>query len=216
MKAIILATMIMLSVSLSGCRSHAVPPPVVPVPTYIPPVVTSVPIPINPVPIITTAIPVGSPATGIIPAGEVPAYLPNGTMIPAPIPPDGMEWGIYPAKVTIANMSPGAEADYYVGVYNGGTLPANFSVIARNPDKLDTGYVALPLSWVTITPSTLTVKGKTTTNVSVIIKIPFTSDGGRYFAGSKKYQVYIGARNVSVGGNIIVENASNWRIELKP
>lgn len=149
----------------------------------------------------------GNYTTTDLSANEIPAYLENGTLAPDPVPPATMLWGIWPSRTTIANMFPGAEADYFVGIYNGRTTPATFTIAARTPDKLDTGAKALPLSWITITPNTIVVPGKTSTKVSVIIKVPLT-------ATEKFYQTYVGVKNSSESGNVRLENASNWRIKL--
>jgi hypothetical protein len=150
---------------------------------------------------------IGVNQLGLNPKIERPAFLPDGTIAPMPVPPAGMEWGVYPSKVTISNMFPGAEADYFVGVYNGRAELGNFTVTARDPDKLDSGFLPLPLTWITIAPRTVKVKGKEVVNVSVVIKIPYEAKG-------KLYQTFIGVRDNNAGGFVKIESASNWRIRL--
>lgn len=123
----------------------------------------------------------------------------------------GSNW-ISPGKVFVSGIYPGGKAEYFVVVYNGKEKDSVFNIVARNADKLDSGYTKnLPLSWIYISDSSPLVKAGKSVTVPIYVEIPINSK----LLYQEKMECLISVIDTGRPGNVIVELCSKWLVTTR-
>jgi len=102
---------------------------------------------------------------------------------------------IYPGKVNVDGLYPGAEADFLMKVHNGKSEAAPFVLSAYQPGSAAQGYQPMPaeyLSWVSISDANPTVPPKESKDVTITIKLPANIQ-----VSKKSYELWIVVKDVS-------------------
>ena len=115
---------------------------------------------------------------------------------------ENVAW-IYPGKVYIGNLSPGAQGEWTLRIHNERNIPNIFKVYLRRPDWTDSAYEVFPEkfdSWIIIdvVDGQVEVPPKSVQEILITVKMP--SD---HFAAGKKYEMWIGVRDGSQEGLMV-------------
>ncbi len=200
---------------VSGCTTYPPPtntPPIDNLETITPPIDSSdtttpeIDLPDEPLPELPDEIPAENV---FIP--EQPA--PNqDEVILSQEPPINVTW-ISPGKVNIGNFYPGARAEYYISIHNGGNTPATFSVTYRYPDHVGEQYVKPPLevqNWIIIADMTPVIAPKQTMDILIVLEMP---EDAVIFA--PKWEFWISVKDTTQSGMVQTELASRWLVSMR-
>jgi hypothetical protein len=150
----------------------------------------------------------GAPPTEIVGSNQWNAanYNPE---VPANL--EGKTW-ISPGVVEIANMYPGAEAEWVVKIHNGNSEPTPFSVSYRIPNNTRTGYFMPPSSaqiWITISQSYIVLQPGETKDILVNLKIP---NGAPNIPNQWEFWTVVTEKS---GGMVETEMATRWLVKMR-
>lgn len=127
---------------------------------------------------------------------------------------------ITPTIVTVKNMKPGDEADYWIQISNSTAQVRKFKVTATIPDNVsldktssDWGFVKATqdsLAWVTVVDGAPLVPAGKTVQVPVVLQIP---PGIK--VSDKKWEFWITVIEDGIGGNVVYSQNCRWLINMQ-
>lgn len=119
---------------------------------------------------------------------------------------------ISPAMVQIANYYPGAEAEWFVRMHNGGEVAAEFLISYREPNQTKEGYTMPPpgaQDWIIIADPAPVLASKETREISIVLAVP-----GEVEISSKKWEFWISV--IEQGqGMVQTEMCSRWLVSMR-
>lgn len=142
-----------------------------------------------------------------------------GSPPPVPIPtlpastgaPTGT-W-VYPGKVEIGNLYPGAEAEHTISVYNGNDKESTFLVYYENLPRASGEYQLAPeevSSWVEISEVAPVLASNETRDILVILKVPKDAK-----VTVDKFGFLIVVAEKDQVGDVHVRNAVKWLVDMR-
>lgn len=122
------------------------------------------------------------------------------------------DW-IYPAKVEISNMHPGARAEQSIYVHNGGDSIAKFLVIYDDLPNESGGYYWAPketANWIQVSTSVVEIEPDGIAEILVVLEIPKDAE-----VLEARWGFLIVSSEASQPGMVKVRNASKWLIDMR-
>ena len=138
--------------------------------------------------------------------------LPNATIPEVESKMTKIMW-INPGKVTIANLSPGAQAEWSIRIHNEHDESADYSVYVKTPDYTYKGFETLPkmfYRWITVSHKKLTIAPQSTGEDLITVKMDKAD-----IAPGRNYEIWIGVLDLSQTGMIRTELCSRWFISTQ-
>lgn len=120
---------------------------------------------------------------------------------------------IYPAKVEIGNLYPGARAESTVRVHNGGNKAAVFRIYYENLAKPSGEYEPAPAQakyWVAISPTLMLIDADETRDVKVKIVLPDEAE-----IPMDKFGFLIVSEEDEQYGNVRIRHAAKWLVDMR-
>lgn len=101
-----------------------------------------------------------------------------------------------------------ATIDCYIDVKNATNAVATYAVTSRSPDYLESLYLEMPLSWISVSSPNIVVLPGQVSRVPIVVKIPKVLP-------SKKMEFWVSVKNTGMSGMIKTELCAKWFVNIR-